>query len=69
MSGSTLPVLSHPSFPQVFEAAIRRFSDVQQFGLCDYATEFGSCPHVATVHHLESEQEFCAGHFRKVVAQ
>jgi hypothetical protein len=69
MAHSTLPVFSHPQFPQVFAAAthqlVREVSAT--LGLCDYETEHGSCTREATVHHVGYEMEFCADHFRKVV--
>jgi hypothetical protein len=71
MAQVSLPVLAHPAFPQVFAAATHEFarsiSTQPPLGLCDYSTEFGDCQQIATVHHLQLEQQFCAGHFRKVV--
>lgn len=70
MAHSTLPSLTHSEFPQVFTQAIdqmvARMSARPQLGQCDYCDEYCDCRQAATVHHLASEQEFCAQHFAKV---
>lgn len=66
MASRTLPVLTHPSFPQVFTPAmherIRRIGQI--LNLCDHEDEKYCCPARATVHHLSSGQELCLSHFR-----
>ena len=77
MAAPTLPVLTHPHFPQVFTPAIDvRIRAVEKvLGLCDWtepeshsgACDGGfSCIERATVHHLLSGNEFCLSHFREV---
>jgi len=66
-------VFSSPAFPQVFEDAIdfeiRRVDRIlaqSQLGQCNFSDEHCDCRAQATVHHLASEQEFCARHFQAV---
>jgi len=73
MAAQHLTVLSSRSFPQVFESAIefeiRRVSRVvaeAQLGQCWYEDQYGDCREKATVHHLQSELEFCAHHFNSI---
>jgi hypothetical protein len=71
MASDTLPVLSHPSFPQVFDAAmlseIRRIPSARTHLVqCYFADEFCNCKELATVHDLKSEQDFCLRHFQMV---
>jgi hypothetical protein len=75
---STLPSLSHPQFPQIFSSAIdhlvARIAVKPQLGTCCYETpesrrgacDATPCRSLATVHHLATEQEFCARHFAEV---
>lgn len=73
MAQTTLAVLSHPHFPQVFTRAIEH-EVTRGLATCCYETpesRGGACDAVpckqsATVHHLESEQQYCLDHFRKV---
>ncbi len=71
MAHSTLPVLSASDFPQVLSASIDRFIDQivakPQLGLCDFEDEHCDCRQPATVHVLQTDQEFCARHFAVVV--
>jgi hypothetical protein len=73
---STLPVFSHPHFQQVLEALtgseIRHVE--QALGLCSHESPESRrgacnggfpCTEVATVHHLASGLEYCAGHFEE----
>lgn len=81
MAHSTLAVLSAPDFPQILRNAIDRavtrtlrqvdeshldtcafVSSESRVGACDAQP----CNQTATVHHLESEQEYCLGHFMGV---
>ena len=70
MAGPTLPVLTHPFFPQVFAQAIdQHFTRVERLGLCSYEDEHCDCREVATVHPLDpalDDFEFCLRHFEKV---
>ena len=73
MAAQHLTALSSPEFPQAFEDLIdyevRRVSrivDQAQLSTCDFADEYCDCRDKATVHHLKSEQEFCARHFAAV---
>jgi hypothetical protein len=77
MAHSTLPVLSHPDFPQVlFDALASELRRVQTtLGLCAWQspeTSYGACnggfpcQELATVHHLATDEEFCLSHFREV---
>lgn len=77
MAHSTLPVLSHLSFPQVavraFTFEVRRVEQV--LGLCAWQSPESSrgacdggfpCQESATVHHLGTDAEYCLSHFREV---
>lgn len=77
MAHSSLPVFFHPQFPQVFDRAlmfeVRRVEKL--LGLCCWESPESSrgacdggfpCQEQATVHHLESDNEFCLSHFREV---
>ena len=78
MSGSTLPVLTHPSFPQVFAAAITQEVNraVAQPLLSTCCREFPesrwgagdavACTRKATIYDLETEQEYCFPCYREV---
>jgi hypothetical protein len=70
MAAETLPVLSHPSFPQVFTAAMdwetSRILAAIRLHCCDFEDEYCDCRDLATVHHLASEQDFCLRHFEAV---
>jgi hypothetical protein len=78
MAQSTLAVFYHPDFPQVFDAAldqyIRRILAKPVLSTCDYQSAESSygagdsepCYAAATVHVLDSDQEFCARHFSEV---
>jgi hypothetical protein len=70
MAHSTLPVLTHPSFPQVLDQAltqeIRRLVEKPVLSTCSRTFEtfhgsgnFISCPNKATIHDLGTDQEFC----------
>ena len=77
MAHSTLSVLAHPRFPQQFEAAFQQFVTRirrEVLGSCchEIRVSHGStgefdesfpCRNLATVHHLDSDQEYCAKHF------
>lgn len=77
MSGSTLPVLSRPGFPQVLHSVMAseiRYVE-QVLGLCAYETPESSwgrcdggfpCQEPALVSEVESGLPFCLGHFREV---
>lgn len=72
MSHSTLPVLTHQDFPQVFEDAVsfevRRVSRVVDngFGRCAFEDEHCDCRQPAVVHLLGSDSDFCLRHFSEV---
>jgi hypothetical protein len=78
MAHSTLPVFSHPHFPQVFnrtiDQAVRRLLARPQLGVCCYespetlpgACDGQPCYRAAIVHDLATDQEFCARHFAAV---
>lgn len=76
MAHSTLAALAHPDFHNSFD---RFFSGIElivvraearaakaHLSECAFSNEYVSCAEVATVHHLASEQEFCARHFQAV---
>jgi hypothetical protein len=75
---STLSVLAHSQFPQVFESAIdqmvTRISAKPQLGICCYETpesRWGACDgepcrSLAVVHDLGTDLEFCVRHFFEV---
>jgi hypothetical protein len=77
MAHSTLPVLTHPHFPQVFAAALN--SQVNRavqpaLSLCCYVSPESSwgacdsieCREVAVVHDVATEMDYCARHYRGV---
>jgi hypothetical protein len=82
MAHSTLPVLTHPSFPQVFAAAISAevnrvcfpVPTQPQLSICCFTSPESSwgacdsieCRDVATVHDVATELDYCARHFRAV---
>ena len=81
MALQTLPVLSHPDFPQVFSASLDRFTaDVNRIFerslLPDCSFEFpeshaGACDGMpccekATVSEISGDHSFCEKHFRDV---
>jgi len=76
MAHATLPVISHPEFPQVFDGVLDRLIQAADracagaskpaLDTCQFEDEGWPCYHPAVVHHLASEQEFCRFHFRKV---
>ena len=77
MAAQHLTALSSPEFPQVLHDSVERIIDAVDRVLaahslnyllspCDFEDQFGDCREVATVHHLKSEHEFCARHFKAV---
>jgi hypothetical protein len=73
MAAQHLTALASPEFPQVLDVCFSRLQDqvarvmAQSYlSECDFEDEYGDCRQRATVHHLESEKEYCADHFRKV---
>lgn len=74
MAAQHLTALASPEFPQVLTDSIERIIDVVDVVLarnaplsqCDFSDQDCDCREVATVHHLQSEQEFCARHFKAV---
>lgn len=70
MASDTLPVLSHPSFPQVFAAAIEhtvaQLTLRQELGSCWFEDEHCDCHQLATVHHLGTDYSYCLRHFEAV---
>jgi len=78
MAQSTLPVLSHPDFPQVAHSLltqeVRRVETV--LGSCCHEETVGSgenikgwsCREIATVSDLETGCGYCLRHFDAVVA-
>ena len=74
MAVTHLTALSSPEFPQVLTDSIERIIDVVDVVLarnaplsqCDFSDQYCDCREVATVHHLKSEHEFCARHFKAV---
>jgi|HubBroStandDraft_2_1064218.scaffolds.fasta_scaffold220214_1 hypothetical protein len=78
MAAQHLTALASPEFPQVLNDSVERIIDVVDhvlaanslnylLGPCDFEDQYGDCRQRATVHHLESEKEYCCDHFRKVV--
>lgn len=82
MAHSTLAVLSAPDFPQILRLAIDRAVsrtlqqvDESHLDVCAHVSgesRIGACDSLpcnqpATVHHLESEVEYCEFHFRSVI--
>ena len=82
MAHSTLPVFSPSTFAQLVPsivgreiARVDRILAESELSTCDYvepesvygACDGGSsCNARAIVHHLESDLEYCAAHFREV---
>jgi hypothetical protein len=82
MAHSTLPVFSPSTFAQLIPsivgreiARVDRILAEAELSTCDYvepesvygACDGGfSCTEKATVHHLETDLEYCAGHFQEV---
>ena len=66
MATQTLSVLTHPSFPQVFKAAIEQELRRVDLVRCCFSDPHCDCKSVATVHDRKSEQEFCLRHFQAV---
>lgn len=70
MAAPNLPVLHSPHFHSAVERQLssltrsveRAFAEAQ-LTECFWDDEHCSCRAKATVHHLESELEFCARHF------
>jgi hypothetical protein len=76
---TNLPVLSYPGFPQVLDSVIgqeiervERVLAQHQLSPCSHESPESSrgacdggepCSDTATVHDLETEQEFCLKHF------
>jgi hypothetical protein len=81
MSAKTLPVLTHPAFPQVFAQALS--AEVNrvafpappqiQLSTCCYESpesRWGACDgqvclQPATVHDVATEQDFCFRHWKE----
>jgi hypothetical protein len=69
--------LSPPQLHPVFYEIVGRFIPIHSPAIqppiappqseCCYTSEFCDCRELATVHHLETEQDLCARHWRKVV--
>jgi hypothetical protein len=67
MAVATLPVLSHPDFPQVFTSAIAQLVEQAEMVRCYFSDEHTpTCKRLATVHYLPNGQEFCSDHFKVV---
>jgi hypothetical protein len=80
VAAKTIPVLTHPSFPQVFKAAISSLVTPPTFpsnptsSVCCYEypeTTWGACDgqpcrRVAVVHDVATEMDYCALHYREV---
>ena len=77
MAAQHLTVLTHPEFPQVLDGSLSRLDQMVTrvlaktavtylLGQCNFEDEYCDCREPATVHHLESEQEFCLRHFQAV---
>jgi hypothetical protein len=82
MAAKTLPVLTHPSFPQVFAAAISArvnricFPNQPQthLSVCCYespesswgAADAIACNQTAMVHDVATEQDYCFAHYKAV---
>lgn len=65
MAVATLPVLSHPQFPQAFVSATRNFMQ-QVLGECAFSDEHCDCRERAVVHHLGTDFDYCLRHFKAV---
>jgi hypothetical protein len=82
MAQRTLPVLTHPAFPQVFAAAISQevnrvafpVPPQIQLSTCCYespesswgAADAIACRRVAVVYDVATEMDYCALHYREV---
>ena len=74
MAAQHLTILSTPNFPQVLDRALAQLDRlvVRTVSLhfllsqCDFEDEHCDCRAQATVHHLESEKEYCVRHFQAV---
>ena len=73
MADQHLTALSSPEFPQVFDRCldqlfqrVERILAASYLSTCAFEDQFGDCREVATVHHLKSEHEFCADHFKVI---
>jgi hypothetical protein len=81
MAQRTLPVLTHPAFPQVLAAALGQevnqvaaFPVPTQLSVCCYespesswgAADAIACRRVAVVHDVATEMDYCALHYREV---
>ena len=73
MADQHLTALSSPEFPQVFDRCldqlfqrVERILAASYLSTCAFEDQFGDCREVATVHHLASEHEFCADHFKVI---
>ncbi len=69
MASDTLPVFSHPHFPQVFTAAIdAEICRVERvLGSCCYSNRWASCQQKAVVSDLETGCGYCLMHFGQEV--
>ena len=74
MAAQRVTVLTHPEFPQVLDRSLAQLNRLVTrtvslhflLSQCDFEDEHCNCRAQATVHHLESEQEFCLRHFQAV---
>jgi|HubBroStandDraft_4_1064222.scaffolds.fasta_scaffold05566_16 hypothetical protein len=76
MAHSTLPVFSHPDFPQVFEAALNQLvtRQVPQLSPCCYesaesrwgAGDAIACTQPAVIHDVATELDYCFAHYKAV---
>jgi hypothetical protein len=80
MAHSTLPSLTHPSFPQVLNAALnvevlRIAAQVRpQLSICCYQspeTSWGACDgqpchRLAVIHDVASDLDYCFEHYQRV---
>lgn len=74
MAVHTLPALSHPAFPQVFqnitESFVERLAARPSLGRCvrlePFAHDVNRCSRQATVHNLYDGMEYCAACFSEV---
>jgi hypothetical protein len=69
MASETLPVFSHPNFPQVFTRAIdselRRVDRV--LGSCCFSNRWASCQQKAAICDMETGYGYCLMHFGQEV--
>lgn len=74
MAAQDFTVLHSPEFPQVFDRALAQLDRLVTrtvslhflLSQCDFEDEHCNCRAQATVHHLESEKEYCERHFQAV---